>query len=340
MNLPKVSIIVPTYNVSEYLHECMESILNQTLREIEVIAVNDGSRDNSLEILQEYAKKDNRIKVISKPNSGYGHTMNVGIDHAIGEYIGIVEPDDWVQPDMYKTLYEKAKEENLDFIKADFYRFIGSRNEMKLFLNKLCPYPENYNIVVKPSEKLETFRYIMNTWSGIYRRKFIEINNIKHNETPGASFQDNGFWFQTFCLAERAMFFNKTFYMNRRDNPNSSVKNKEKVYALPNEYDFILNFLERINKKTTFYKTYLLVKYWNYIFNYNRIDEGFKLEFINKIKEDFVGQNEEDLSFLSKNEKNILRFICYSNHDFLSRYFKKIGIKEVNNIKNMKKRNC
>ena len=117
----KVSIIIPIYNVEQYLRECLDSVINQTLKNIEIICVNDGSKDNSLEILQEYEKKDKRIIIIDKKNSGYGHSMNVGINKATGEYIGIVEPDDYVKTNMFEKLYNKANELNLDFIKSDFY---------------------------------------------------------------------------------------------------------------------------------------------------------------------------------------------------------------------------
>ena len=111
---PRVSIIIPTYNVETYLKECLDSVANQTLRDIEIICVNDGSTDDSLSILEDYQRKDDRIKIISKPNAGYGHTMNVGFDAATGEYIGIVEPDDYVELDMYETLYNEAIKNDVD----------------------------------------------------------------------------------------------------------------------------------------------------------------------------------------------------------------------------------
>lgn len=106
--MPKVSIIIPVYNVEKYLRECLDSVIQQTLQDIEIICVNDGSTDNSLQILKEYAQNDSRIKIIDKPNSGYGQTMNVGMQNATGEYIGIVEPDDYVELDMFETLYNTA----------------------------------------------------------------------------------------------------------------------------------------------------------------------------------------------------------------------------------------
>ena len=124
----KVSIIVPTYNVEQYLAECMDSITGQTLRELEIICVNDGSTDGSLNILKKYAASDDRIIIIDKKNEGYGRAMNDGLDRASGEYVGIVEPDDYVDLHMYEDLYCIAKEKNLDIIKADFYRFVCKKN--------------------------------------------------------------------------------------------------------------------------------------------------------------------------------------------------------------------
>jgi glycosyltransferase involved in cell wall biosynthesis len=106
--MPKVSIIVPIYNVEKYLRECLDSIVKQTLKDIEIVCVNDGSTDSSLDIIKEYAEKDERVKYIDKPNSGYGISMNQGLDKAQGEYIGIVESDDFIKPEMFEELYNLA----------------------------------------------------------------------------------------------------------------------------------------------------------------------------------------------------------------------------------------
>ena len=150
---------------------------------------------------------------------------------------------------MYSDLYEKAVENDLDFIKADFYRFKrdSETEDMELVYNHLSPNKEDYNVVFNPSETPEAIRYIMNTWSGIYKRSFIEEFHIRHNETPGASFQDNGFWFQTFVYAKRGMIIDTPYYMNRRDKPNSSVHNKEKVYCMNVEYVSVKNTRENMS---------------------------------------------------------------------------------------------
>lgn len=245
--MPKVSVIVPVYNVEPYLRECMDSILRQTLKEIQVICINDGSTDGSLRILQEYAEQDSRIVLVDKENGGYGMAMNIGLDKATGEYIGIVEPDDFIALNMYEDLYLAAKENNLDLVKADFYKFeTNAEEETQTFTYAhLADEAGAYNNVFKPTERTESFFYIMNTWSGIYRRAFLEEKGIRHHETPGAAFQDNGFWFQTFLYAERAMILDKPLYRVRRDNPNSSVRNPAKVYAINKEYDYIKGILRQ-----------------------------------------------------------------------------------------------
>ena len=286
--MPKVSLIVPTYNVEQYLVECMESITNQTLEDIEVICINDGSTDGSLSILQSYADKDKRIIIVDKENGGYGIGMNIGLEMATGEYIGIVEPDDFVPVNMFGNLYDIAKGNNLDFVKADFYRFERATNgDMFLTYNHLSKKEEDYNVVFNPSETPEAIRWIMNTWSGIYKLEFLNKWNIRHNETPGASFQDNGFWFQTFVFATRAMIIDKPYYMNRRDNPNSSVKNMQKVFCVNVEYDHIKDVLiEHPETWNRFKSYYTLKRFHNCLTTLRRIDNSCKLDYVNRFSKE------------------------------------------------------
>ena len=235
--MPKISIIVPVCNVEKYLSKCLDSIVNQTLKEIEIICIDDGSTDDSGAILDSYSQKDSRIKVIHKKNSGYGNSMNVGMDCAEGEYIGIVESDDCILPEMYEELYRAGKESNLDFVKSDavfWWERIGySYNVHYDYLN------EYYDKVLIGNDRHVFYKFLMNIWTGIYKSDFLKKNNIRFNETPGASYQDNGFWFQTMTFAERAMWIGKSYYMYRQDNPMASIKSEAKVLAMSNEYDYI-----------------------------------------------------------------------------------------------------
>ena len=201
--MPKVSVIVPVYNVEPYLRECMESLVRQTLKDIEIICVNDGSTDGSPAILKEYAARDSRIVLVDKENGGYGLAMNIGLDRAAGEYVGIVEPDDFAALTMYEDLYNAAKENDLDLVKADFKRFYTEGDRETYIRTRLSREDADYGIVFKPAEKPDCFFWVMNTWSGIYRLSFLREKGIRHNETPGAAFQDNGFRFQTLGQSEQ-----------------------------------------------------------------------------------------------------------------------------------------
>lgn len=278
----KVSVIVPVYNVENYLRECLDSLIRQTLEEIEIVCVNDGSTDSSPAILDEYARDDSRIRIISQPNGGYGKAMNQGLAAASGEYIGIAEPDDYVDLHMYQDLYETAIQNKLDFVKADFYRFTRtpSGKEERVY-EHLDKEKRHYNQIFNPSQTPSAIRFTLNTWTGIYRREFLQEYQIWHHETPGASFQDNGFFFQTFIYGKRAMIVDHPYYYNRRDNPNSSVKNKEKVYCMNIEYDYIQDILKRDPELWNRFKyMYWWKKYHNYMFTLNRIDAKFKEEFL------------------------------------------------------------
>lgn len=330
--MSKVSIIVPTYNVEKYLVECMESIINQTLQDIEIICINDGSTDNSGKILDEYAAKDSRIKVIHKENGGYGKAMNVGIDNATGEYIGIVEPDDYIELNMYEELYKIASEKDLDLIKADFNRFVGEGADLTLQYNQLDQTGLNYNKIINPKENTDIFDFIMNTWSGIYKRDFIEKHHIRHNETPGASFQDNGFWFQTFIFADKVYFLNKPFYMNRRDNPNSSVKNREKVYAMKHEYDYIYKILEdNPELKNIFIHNYYKAKFTNYTSTLKRVYKSLKKEFLIVFAEEFktaVEKREINVDTFDPEGKLKLKILLDNPNKFLKKVLNRKSILE------------
>ena len=187
--MPKVSVLVPIYNVEKYLRQCLDSLINQTLEDIEIICINDGSTDSSPEIISEYQAKDNRVKVINKANSGYGASMNMGVDAATGEYIGIVESDDYAENTMFEKLYNQAKANDLDILKSDFVKYWGDTNQCVkagIIDKDWC------DKVFTTDEYKEALNIIPSIWSAIYRKEFIQTYNIRFSETAGASYQDTG----------------------------------------------------------------------------------------------------------------------------------------------------
>lgn len=239
--MPKVSIIVPVYNSEKYLRQCLDSIVNQSLKDIEILCIDDGSTDSSLDILKEYEKQDKRIRIFSKPNAGYGHSMNMGLDNLTGDYVGLVDSDDCIAADMYECLYEKATVHDLDFVRSDHYRWFPTRECRKL---EYCYATSDlYRTVINPFESEDLFVRVV-TCTGIYKTSFIRENNIRYNETPGAAFQDQGFWFQTTALAKRIMFVNQAFYYYRFDNEDSSINSNKAIVTMDNEYGLIKKFVD------------------------------------------------------------------------------------------------
>ena len=284
----KVSIVLPIYNAEPYLRECLDSCIHQTLEDIEIICVNDGSTDNSLKIIKEYADKDIRIRYIDKPNAGYGQTMNCGMALASGEYIGIVEPDDFIKLDMYETLYKKAKELDLDIIKSDYYQFEEKNGKYEYKQMPVFGDKTYYDRLLSPEKDIKMLYAFSINPAGIFRTSFLNKYDIKHNETPGAAYQDNGFWAQTMYLAKRIWFMNEPFYCYRQDNPNQSIKKKNNVWAIPVEYEFIDKVFDKHSELGVLKPIYVYRKYLAYLFHMlQRLDVEYWSEYLDRMSKEF-----------------------------------------------------
>lgn len=286
-NMKKVSIIVPIYNVERYLEKCLISAMNQTLQDIEIICINDGSTDRSPQILKRIAKKDARIKVINKANTGYGHTMNIGLDLAQGKYIVFLESDDYILPNMCQILYEKCEEHNLEIVKTDFFEFKTRGEKVYSRYRRVSDY-KNYQQVLSPKSSPNLFFATMNTWTCMYKKEFIDKYRIRHNETPEASFQDNGFWFQTLMNCKRMYLLDQAFYMYRQDNPDSSIYSRGKVTAFSEEYTFIrAKINEYEGDKEIFFNICAFFNIHHNLISLKRVDKMYTEELIHLILKDF-----------------------------------------------------
>lgn len=265
----KVSVLVPIYNVEEYLGECLDSLINQTLKEIEIICINDGSTDASLKIIKEYAKKDDRIVIIDKKNSGYGDSMNMGLAKATGEYVGIVESDDFIDCDAFEMMYETASRNKVEVLKSNYYNYFGEY-DADLGSSALFRIDETGR-VINPRENRAIFLQQPSIWAAIYNREFIEKHNIKFLPSPGASYQDLGFNFKVWASATRAFFMERSFLHYRNDNSNSSVKSSGKIFAVKDEYEEIRKFLEANDCFEELKKEYYACKISSYTWNLDRL---------------------------------------------------------------------
>ena len=273
-NKPKVSILVPCFNVEKYVAQCLQSIQQQTLKDIEVICLNDGSTDCTLEIIQEIVGADPRFKIINKPNSGYGSTMNLGLSKAKGTYVGIVESDDFVEANMFKALYDQAIEHDLDISRCAFNRLINGKIKPNpcLFLPK--------NKTFTPKAESNAFLHPPSIWAALYRRTLLTDNNIHFLETPGAAYQDLSFAFKTTLVAKRIRCLPDPL-LNYRIHQDNSVKKGNNPLIVFNEIDECILFAYQHHAKRILDEVILDIEYATFKWNYLRLPPKVAHTFFN-----------------------------------------------------------
>lgn len=229
MPQPKVSIVVPIYNVERYLCKCVDSLLAQSLADIEILLVDDGSPDNSGKIADEYAHNETRVKVFHQKNAGLGPARNIGILHASGEYVGFVDSDDWVDSDMFSSLYEAARQQQADIAVG------GHRDMVDGEVRIAKPHPlagktlhgsdeimpvRNRLLGHAPSDT-EVEAFPMRVWTAIYRNEFLKRDNLLFEEILS---EDTIFNLTAYRAAQTITFINNTDYCYRMDNQPSIMR--------------------------------------------------------------------------------------------------------------------
>lgn len=227
MENPVVSVIVPVYNVEQYLPQCLDSIVNQTLKNIEIICVNDSSTDNSLNILNHYAEKDPRIKVVTQPNGGAGAARNRGLSLAAGKYLSFLDSDDFFEPDMLELAYNKAVCDKADFVVFQSDQYYTDRKEFvsvpwTLREKEIPPYtPFNHRQMTDNIFKV----FVGWAWDKLYDREFVEKNHLRFQEQRTSN--DMLFVFSGIAVAKRISVVKKILAHQRRDAKDSLSKTRE-----------------------------------------------------------------------------------------------------------------
>lgn len=225
----KVSIIIPVYNAEKYLKKCIDSVLGQTLKEIEIILINDGSTDNSATILDEYAKNHKNIKVIHQTNSGPAKARNIALENANGEFIGFLDADDYVASDMFETLYNTASQHNVDIVISDYFNvkkdLIKHQGHFNIPTNQIINKNQIYDLLTKANE----LRILWFAGKGIYRANIIKNNNISY---PTLKLGEETVFVLDCMLSANSMYYlNKPFYYYIQT-PNSLTRTKYKENLL------------------------------------------------------------------------------------------------------------
>lgn len=221
--MTKLSIIVPVYNVEKYLPKCLESLIKQTLKDIEIICVNDGSMDNSLAILKEFASKDSRIRIIDNQHQGVAKTRNTGIEQSTGEYIGFVDSDDYIDIDFFEKLYNSATKSNSDIAIASILKH---KNFFNIYNAKYTK--EETAITIQDKIKLceDKKHFFFYAWNKIYHSGFIKENNIKFSE--GQIYEDVMFAIKALYYSNKIISVYGTKY-HYIEHENSLTKYKDKT---------------------------------------------------------------------------------------------------------------
>lgn len=304
----EVSIVVPVYNVEKYLDRCLKSLVNQTLENIEIILVDDGSSDNSPVMCDLWRKKDSRIKVIHKENGGLSSARNAGIKIASGRYIGFVDSDDDVELDMYEKMYIKAEKYTVDFVMSDYVREINDEDKYNKSLNIDAGYYDKNKIVNDIFPDLIMGRNIdygplLSVWHCIYKRNFLLHNNITFNEKVKWS-EDNLFSAIVGYRAESFYYMKNQFLYHYYKNPGTITTGYRKgaweVYKLMNSclYDYFDNekeydFHNQLNIHLIYYACNVISM---------SVRNHAAREAINRIKKIL---NDSDLQYALNNVKNL-----------------------------------
>jgi glycosyltransferase involved in cell wall biosynthesis len=267
----KVSVIMPCLNSARYIREALDSVVKQSLRNIELLVVDAGSTDGTAEILNEYAGKDPRVRILQSDKKSMGRQYNLGMDAAKGEYIGFVESDDYIAPDMYESLYNAAAaSRDVDYVKANYDMFVDFPEE-RIFLTYGPIAPKKfqlYNRILGAKELASLLPRDDYIWNGIYDKDFINTNGIRFNEISGAAFQDAGFLVQTLALADKALYIDKSLYRYRRDNPGSSFIDRNAYVFAMDEFFHIDRFMKETARNIELFEPRIFRKYFG-MFNYN-----------------------------------------------------------------------
>lgn len=309
MEKPIVSVVIPVYNVEKYLNQCLDSVLSQTLQNIEVICVNDSSTDGSLAILEEYAKKDERVIVVTQPNSGAGAARNKGLSLAVGKYLSFLDSDDFFEPDMLELACKKAEEDRADFVVFQSDQYYADKKKFvevswTLREKEIPPYtPFSHRQMTDNIFKV----FVGWAWDKLYNREFVLQNHLQFQEQRTSN--DLLFVFSAVALARRISIVKKILVHQRRDAKDSLSKTRENSWHC--FYDALMALRNRLKEEGLYEE--LEKDFINYalhfsLWNIRTLAEPTKSMLIQKMKDDWflelgIADKEEEYFYSQKEFK-------------------------------------
>lgn len=250
MNDIKVSVIMPSLNVAGYIEKAVRSACMQSLREIEIICIDAASTDGTWEILNRLGDEDARIILVKSDRRSYGYQVNCGIEMAKGEYIAILETDDYISDKMYEKLYYKAKDGEYEYVKCDYAAYWTQVNGKPYMIHrKVILSEELYDKTLCPVEHISLATDDWYLWNGIYKKSFLDKNGIRFSESEGAAFQDIGFLHSTIIGAKKARYIHGEYYYYCIDREGASSNSKNDLKYAYQEYKMIYENLRNNDEK-------------------------------------------------------------------------------------------
>ena len=314
--MPKISVIVPIYNVEQYLKKCLYSLVNQTLNDIEIILVDDGSTDNSKQILTSYQKKYSNIKVISKENGGMSDARNVGLGYATGEYISFVDSDDYIEKNMLEKLYQKATEKNYDIVFCDINIVYPDKNILRK-----AELQEDKELLTQEEKKQLLINCYPVVWNKIYKKSFLD-NCLYEDEglfKKGLWFEDVRMLYKMIPSISSAAIINEPLYYYIQRPKSITYTYSDRLYDIITNMDNILEYYKD-NKLYSNYSDELEYVYVRYLFatfikrlskckNIKTFNEGYNYV-VKKVKSTFPNYKKNKY-IQKKSSKSI--YLKYSN---------------------------
>lgn len=287
-----ISVIIPVYNVEDYLHVCINSVLRQTYGDFEIICVEDASTDSSLEILEYFAQKDSRVKILKNDsNKGCGFSRNRGLEEAQGKYISFLDGDDWFSPNTFEILIEKAEKDNLDVLMFKNIVYYEEPHKFGMESYYDMEFMNKYeNIVFNHWDLDKTKLFVMSNapWNKFYLKSFLDEYNICF-PNENLIHEDNPFFYKVITSANRISLINKYLH-NRRRRPNSIMTlNNERLFDNIDIMYKVLDVFFENKELYEFYKKEVLTYIFKSVFRgkYNQIEDEFKDQFFKEVQDAF-----------------------------------------------------
>lgn len=316
-----LSFIVPMYNVEKMISACLTSLIHQTLPHIEIICINDGSTDGTLKIVKRFAKKDKRIRIISKHNEGQGVARNIGIRLAKGHYIAFVDADDYIMPDYAETMYALAIKDNTDLTFCDCVCLdhhtgkllppIKSVNNSRLL--------SNFSNCVFSFEQTKHLYFDQITgvpWAKIYKTSFLRENNLYFPEH--VRWEDYPFFYKMYIHVKRANCTPQQLYVYRVNRLDSDCHNfSDKGFAFFKHFEIIEEVLRRNNYYYELYYPFLEKKITGLFYIFTKTGLLARRDFYNRMRLEFRSMNlsEDTLNNLVCSTRATYKFICACSYD-------------------------